>query len=230
MSHRLKPFLTVVVFLTLLPASAFAQLRFSIATEVSLLRNFSPHQKFWAFGQGVEGDFHFTKKNTLYAWIDYHTKGSFSNSFMAPAKSPGTSPEAFPYTVKGKWGMRQVSIGWKHYMKGSFNESSGWNLYGAAGFGLLFSKIQNSLETRLDTATYQLLPAPAMGAGNFKRLTLDLSLGVEYPVADGFFLYGDLRTCLPSSDDPSSYFHDQQRVPLPLMINAGLRILFGYDE
>jgi len=226
----LKKLFFIFNFLFFVQAIAFAQVRFSIATDVSVLRNFSPHQKFWAFGQGVEGDFHFTKKNTLYAWINYHTKGSFTNIFVADAKSSSTTPATINYEVKGKWGLRQVSIGWKHYFKGSFNEENSWNIYGAAGFGLLFSKVQNSLLTTIDTSLYALQPTPVFGNDEFKRLTVDLAIGTEYPLASGIFLYSDVRTSLPASDYPSPFFHDQKRIPLPVMLNVGIRVLFGYDE
>jgi hypothetical protein len=209
---------------------AFAQIRFSIATDASLLRNLSPQQKFWSFGQGVEADFHFSKKNTAYAWINYHTQGSFTNRFVATAKSPATTPPDILYTVKGKWSFRQVSLGWKHFFKGSFNEEQYLNFYGAAGFGLLFSKVANETSPMPDTSIYQLAQTPVIGSDEFKRLTFDLAAGAEYPLASGIFLYGDIKTSLPASGYPSPFFHNREKVPFPLSFNAGLRILFGYEE
>lgn len=209
--------------------TTFAQVRFSFATDASLLRNFSPRQKFWGFGQGVQTDFHFTKTETLYAWVNYHTAGKFSNQFVATAKSPATSPSAINYTVTGKWKFRQVSLGWKHYFKGAFNEEESWNLYGLAGLGLLFASAQNTLSSPLDTSLYS-PSGPAIGQDGFKRLTADLGIGAEYPLSAGFFIYSDLRTSLPASNYPSPFFHDQKHVPLPLMLAAGIRILFGYDD
>lgn len=220
----------IFAFLLFVQPVIFAQVRFSIATDVSVLHNFSPHQKFWSFGQGVEGDFHFSKKNTLYAWINYHTKGSFTNTFVANAKASSTAPAAINYEVKGKWGLRQVSVGWKRYFKGSFNEENNLTIYGTAGFGLLFSKVQNALLTVVDTSLYTIQPTPVFGNDEFKRLTIDLAIGTEYPLASGIFLYGDVRTSLPASDYPSPFFHDQKRIPLPVMLNIGIRVLFGYDE
>jgi len=210
--------------------TAFTQARFSIATDASLLRNFSPQQKFWSFGQGVEGDFHFSKKNTAYAWINYHTQGNFTNMFIAVAKTPATTPAQVSYNVTGKWQFRQVSLGWKHYFKGSFDAEQDFNLYGAAGFGLLFSKVSNIINSMPDTSVYQLAPTPVAGNDEFKRLTLDLAAGAEFPVAPGIFLYSDIRTSLPSSNYPSPFFHNQSRVPFPVMLNAGIRILFGFEE
>ena len=219
---KLTFFLTSVLF----TQTAFTQVAFSVATDVSLLRNFSPQQKFWSFGQGVEGNFHFSKKNTAYAWVNYHTKGSFQNNFIAIAKSPSTSPAQTPYTVKGKWQFRQVSLGWKHYFRGAFDAEEGFNLYGTAGFGLLFSKIENSIISLPDTSLYNLSPTPVTGSDEFKRLTLDLAAGVELPLGPGIFLYTDIRTSVPTSDYPSPLFHNQKHIPLPVMLNAGMRILF----
>jgi hypothetical protein len=103
-------------------------------------------------------------------------------------------------------------------------------MYGAAGFGLLFSKAENNLASPLNTALYTAAPEPVLGSGEFKRLTADFSLGLEYPLAPGIFLYSDLRTSIPTSDYPSPFFHNQKNVPLPLSLNAGIRILFGSDD
>lgn len=214
----------------LLCAAAMGQVRVSVATGVSVLRNFSPQQKFWSVGQGLEGDFHFSKKNTAYAWINYHTQGRFTNRFTAMAKSPATVPSAVSYDVRGKWRFREVSFGWKHYFKGGFREEQHVNFYGTAGFGLLFSKVTNEIVQLPDTSLYELAATPAAGSDEFKRLTIDLSAGAEYPVAPGIFVYGDVRTFLPASSYPSPFFHNEKRVPLPFMLNAGLRILFGFDE
>lgn len=210
--------------------TAMAQVRFSIATDISLLRNFSPRQKFWAFGQGVEADFHFSKKNSGYAWLNYHTQGAFTNRFTATADSLNTVPQTVGYDVKGKWRFRQVSLGLKHYFKGGYDVEDDWNIYGAVGFGLMFTRVQNELLTSVDTSLYSLAPAPVMGADDFKRLTLDLGIGAEYPLAAGIFLYGDVRTTLPTSDYPSPMLHDTRRVPLPVSGNAGIRILFSFGE
>ena len=77
-----------------------AKVRFSIATYISLLLNFSQRQKFWAFGQGVEADFHFSKKNSGYAWLNYHTQGAFTNRFTATADSLNTQVEAIADSAK----------------------------------------------------------------------------------------------------------------------------------
>jgi opacity protein-like surface antigen len=229
-SKGLKKRIIVIGLAIFVCQAAFAQVRFSIATDISLLRNFSPHQKFWAFGQGVESDFHFSKKNSGYAWLNYHTQGAFTNRFTATADSSFTVPQKLSYNLKGKWRFRQVSLGLKHYFKGGFDVENDWNIYGAIGFGLMFTRVENELLTPVDTSLYTLSPAPVIGTDDFKRLTLDLGMGAEYPLAAGIFLYGDVRTTLPASDYPSPLLHDTRRVPLPLSANAGIRILFSFGE
>ena len=69
-----------------------AQIRLSVGGDLSLMRNFSPGQKFWSLGETVQFNFHFNQKQSAYAWITYYTPGKFKNNFVAVAKSPGTSP------------------------------------------------------------------------------------------------------------------------------------------
>ena len=206
---------------------AVAQPRFSVAVGGSVIRNFSPDQKFWAFGQNVEGNLHFDSKNSLYGWINYYLNGGFTNSFTATAIDSTTIPQQVNYSVKGVWSYRQVSLGWRHYFVGAFNEDSQWNLYGEAGFGLAFPKLTNSFASNLDQVLYKPAAEPQIGSGSFKRLTFDLAAGVEYPAASGLFIYGDVKTSLPTSDYPSPYFHNPNQIPFPFLFNAGLRILFG---
>lgn len=221
-------FLIAVYLVCCIPAAA--QTPFSIVTDISVMRNFSPQQKFWALGQRVQGDFHFTTANALYASIQYHTKGSFRNTFMATADSLTTTPQSVSYTMEGSWRFRQVSIGWKRYWMGSSQNSNSSNLYSSLGFGLLFSKATNRLLTPVDTSLYQLAPSPVEGTDEFKRLTLDLALGMEQPVADYFYLFGEIRTSVPTSDYPSPLLHNQKKVPLPIILCFGLRLLFGTGE
>lgn len=205
---------------------ADAQVRFSIAPDISVMRNFSPDQKFWALGETVQGDFHFTKKETLYAWITFYTPGKFSNRFLATAKSQTTTPASIPFTASAKWRNNEVSVGWKHYFKGSFDAETGYSIYGTGGFGLMFTKVENSFAPVIDTVLYT-TPTKA-GNSEFYRLTIDLGAGVEFPLGANFFVYGDVRTWVPTSSYPSPYLHNTRNVPLPFMIGGGLRILFGY--
>lgn len=204
-------------------------MRFSIATDISVMRNFSPKQKFFAIGQTVQPLFHLSSKETVYAWLSYYSRGKFHNDFTATAKSPATVPQAKTFRVTGQWLSNEVSVGWKHYVKGSFDQSETWSLYTIAGFGLMFAKVENIFRPNIDTSVYQ-LAAPVPGLNSFNRLTLDLGLGLDYPVGGNFFIYADARTWIPMSDYPSPYLHSNKNVPLPVTISAGLRILFdmGY--
>ena len=193
------------------------------------MRNFSPKQKFWAIGQTIVSNFHFTKKESAYALFGYYSTGSFKNDFIATARSATTTPSLIVYNVEGKWRSQQVSMGWKHYFKGACDTETGFNVYGAAGFGLMFVRIENSFTPKVDTSAYDIQPAPLEGTNQFKRLTFDLGLGMEYPFAGNMYLYGELRTWLRSSNYPSAYLHSNKNVPLPIIISGGIRILFGYD-
>ncbi len=203
-----------------------AQTQVSLGTDVTILRNFSPAQKFFVFGQTIKGDFHFSKRETLYAALVYYSPGKFHNKFIATAKSPQTTPYLLGYNVRGEWRMREISVGWKHYFKGSFDEEKNWNLYGIAGFGLVFTRSVNTFV--IDSSRYFTPGAPVLGKGEFKRLTLDVGLGAEVPLGGNFFAYGEAKTWLRASNYPSPYLQFNKNVPLPAIITTGLRILFGY--
>lgn len=207
-------------------AAAFAQGGFfSLSNDFSVLRNFSPNQQFWSVGHTVQANFHLSDKYGPYAWISYYSPGRFENDFTARAKQPSTTPQTIGYRVGAKWNFRGVSVGWKQYFRGGFTNDSTWSLYGLAGFGLQFTRVQNSFIPDVDTTLYLVQP-PIAGNDGFKRLTLDLGAGVEYPLGGDIYLYGDLRTWIPTSGYPSPYLHDTRRVPLPLILAAGVRILF----
>jgi hypothetical protein len=198
---------------------------FSVGTDVSLLRNFSPQQKFWALGSTLSVNFHVAPKDGPYIWLSYFTPGRFTNTFTAVAKSPGTDPQIRNFVVGGKWNLRNVSVGWKHYLKGSFNEEYNWSLYGLAGLGLQFTKVQNDYKTAIDTALYT-TNAPASGLRNVYGWTADLGLGIEYPAAPDFYFFSDVRTWLPVGGKESPYFHRNEKTPFPFTIGVGFRILF----
>jgi hypothetical protein len=203
-----------------------AQIRSSFATDVSLLRNFSPRQKFWAVGQNVTADFHFNRKETGFVSFCYYSPGTFVNLFTAQAKSPATNPQKLDYKVSGRYRFREVSLGWKHYFKGSFDEEIKWNLYGLGAFGLMVSRSDNDVIS-VDSALYRIGP-PLEGVSSFFRLTIDLGLGVELPLGGNFFMYSELKTWIPTTDYPATSIHENKRLPMPLILNGGLRILFGY--
>jgi hypothetical protein len=214
------------VFLLLVCLYGQSQVRLSVATDLSLMRNFSPNQKFWSLGETVQFNFHFNKKQSAYAWIAYYTPGKFKNDFTAIANSSVTVPSTVPCKASARWRSNEVSLGWKHYFKGSFDAETGYNIYSIAGLGLMFTKVENAFTPAIDSALYS-TPTLA-GNSEFYRLTVDLGGGAEFPVGGNFFLYGDVRTWIPTTDYPSPYLHSNKNVPLPFMISGGMRILFGY--
>lgn len=202
------------------------QIRLSVAPDLSIMRNFSPKQKFWSLGQTVQFNFHFNSKQSAYAWITYYTPGKFKNNFTATSKSSGTIPSTIPFKAAAKWRNNEVSMGWKHYFKGSFDAEAGYNIYSLAGFGLMFTKVENIFSPAIDTSLYN--TPTHTGSSEFYRLTIDLGAGAEFPIGGNFFLYGDVRTWIPTTDYPSPFLHNNKNVPLPFMISGGMRILFGY--
>lgn len=216
----------VLIFLLLGCIYGHAQIRLSVAPDLSIMRNFSPNQKFWSVGQTVQFNFHFNPKQSAYAWINYYTPGKFKNSFTATSKSSGTTPSAIPFKASAKWRNNEVSLGWKHYFKGTYDAEAGYNIYSLAGFGLMFTKVENIFSQAIDTSLYN-TPTLA-GNSEFYRLTIDLGAGVEFPIRGNFFLYSDMRTWIPTTDYPSPFLHNNKNVPLPFIISGGMRILFGY--
>jgi hypothetical protein len=216
----------IAIFLLLSCIYGHAQIRISVAPDLSLMRNFSPKQKFWSLGQTIQFNFHFNAKQSAYAWLTYYTPGKFENNFNAIAKSQTTTPSVIPFKASAKWRNNEVSVGWKHYFKGSYDAEAGYNIYSTAGFGLMFTKVENVFAPAIDTSLYT---TPTLSENSeFYRLTIDLGTGVEFPIGGNFFLYSDVRTWIPTSDYPSPYLHNNKNVPLPFMISGGMRILFGY--
>jgi hypothetical protein len=197
----------------------------SIGTDASLLRNFNKQQKFWAFGQTVQANFHLSKKEAVYAWISYYTNGRFKNNFSATAKDPLSNLPQVPFTSYSSLRYREVSVGWKHYFIGAYDSENIWNFYGYAGFGLLLGKASNNFSETIDTTSYQ-INAPLAGEGNFKRLTLDAGIGSEFPIGTDIFIYTELRTWMPTTHYPSPYLYkDNYSVPAMAAVNLGIRIL-----
>ena len=213
------------MILSFSPWQINAQTAFSIATDLSLLHDFTKKQQFTSFGQTVQLNFHFTKKESLYTWIAYYINGKYQNDLTALPKFLSTTPPSVSYTSFSKIGYRQISVGWKHYFKGSFETEESHSIYGLAGFGLLFGRAENTFNKVIDTSKYRVPQMP--GNGQFKRLTFDVGLGVETLIGTGLYFYGELRTWLPASDYPSPYIYNND-APRVLLLNGGLRILFDY--
>jgi hypothetical protein len=198
--------------------------QFSLATDVSLLRSFKKEQRYWAVGQTVHFHFHLTPKDGIYAWIAYYSDGKFRNALTASAKSPATTPSQINYQNRAQLRFKHVSLGWKHYLKGTPSSEKHYNLYGYAGFGLMIGRIINTHSPVIDTAVY-IVPVFS-GKANFKRLTFDLGLGVEVPVGGDIYLYFEGRALVPTTDYPSKYLFVNKDAPFTGVANLGLRILF----
>jgi len=217
----------IAALFVLLSFTALSQ-QYSFVTDLSVLRNFSPNQKFWSIGQNFQANINISKKESAYIGFAYFRNGSFRNYFLTHARSSSTTPQDLPYKVTGTWGMREISLGWKHYFKGAYDAEEGWNLYGVAGFGFMYARVNNTYNTIIDTTLYMQPLAPASGNGKLNRLTFDLGLGYEYPMGGNFFIYGEGKTWLPASNYPSPYLHSNRKVPFPVIASLGIRILFGY--
>jgi hypothetical protein len=214
-----KPFRNVLIFFFLLSNSClFAQIKFSAATDVSILHNFDPQQKFTVIGQTI-----------LPQWLTYHANGKYENTLIAAAKSPATQPQTISFSNQSVMRLRQISFGFKRYIIGSFENLEKFNLYAAGGFGVMYGHASNTFSTYIDTALYTIQYNVVHGAGDFKRLTFDITGGVEFPVAYELFIFSEIRMYIPTTDYPSKYLLNNSHAPLLGSINLGIRIIFNAD-
>ena len=197
---------------------------FSIATDLGLQRNLKKEQRYWAVGQTVIAHFHITPKDGVYIWVAYFSTGKFNNNLSATAKSTTTNPQQVNYTNYAEMRFKHISIGWKHYLKGSAVTEDTWGLYAFAGFGLLPGRVINYHSVTIDTSQY-ILPVLS-GKANFKRLTLDLGLGWEVPLSETVFFYNEGRVWIPTTGYPSNHIFINRNAPMVATLNFGLRILF----
>jgi len=224
--HKLRLYNKIILAtLFLLPASmAFGQNRWSFSTDFDVLHNFKKQQHYWAVGQFVVINYHVTRKDGIYGWIGYHTDGKYKNELTAFAKSPLTNPQQVDYTNRGRMNFRELSFGWRHYLKGADDVEKGWGAYSLAGLGIMFGKITNVHSVIVDTATYNL---PVLsGTASFRRITLDLGLGIERPLGGDIFLYSEAKIFVPISSYPTQYLRISNYAPLTATLNVGVRILF----
>jgi hypothetical protein len=225
-----KSFSSALIFFFLLSSNClFAQVKFSAATDVSILHNFDPQQKFTVIGQTVLPQWHIDKKNTVYAWFTYHANGKYENTLIATAKSPPTQPQSISFSNQSVMRLRQISIGFKRYLVGSFNHLEKFNLYAASGFGVMYGNASNTFSTNIDTALYTIQYNVVHGKGDFKRLTFDITGGFEFPVSYEMYIYSEIRMYIPTTDYPSSYLMNNSHAPFLSSINLGIRILFDAD-
>ena len=212
--------------LSLSTGYAFTQpIRFSVATDLGIQRSFKKDQQFWAIGHTVHMHFNYNDHNGFYAWASYYTNGKFTNQLRATAKSTGTTPQQIDYANNAQMRFKQISLGWRHYLKGKINQDKTLNIYFYAGWGLMLGRIENSDSPTIDTTTY-LLPV-SRGKGNFKRLTFDIGLGWEWPIGSDVYFYNEGRVWLPTSNYPSKFLFINRKAPLVGSLNFGLRVLFN---
>jgi len=217
-----------ILFLLLLFVSevAFSQTRISASTDFMVLRSFKEDQRFWAIGQNIMADWHFTAKGGAYASLSYSSYGNFTNQLSATAKDSTTSPQQISFDNHAQIRFQQLSLGFKHYFVGTTDAEIKFNLYTITGLGLIFGRVTNKYSTSIDTSLYNAPVQPVNGSGHFKRLTLDLGLGWEVPLSGDFFLYVNGKVWIPTSDYPSKYLFVNDNAPLVGMVGLGIRILF----
>ena len=209
-----------------LSLTAFSQIGISGSTNLLVLRSFKEDQQFWAIGQDILVDWHFTNKGGAYASLSYSSNGNFTNQLSATAKAATTSPQQISFNNDAQLHVRQISLGFKHYFAGSTDAEGGWSLYSITGFGLMFGSVHNVYSTTIDTSLYNVPEQPVNGEGHFKRLTLDLGLGWEVPLSGDVYLYVNGKVWIPTSDYPSKYLFVNDNAPLVGMLGLGIRILF----
>ena len=216
--------ITITFFFVLLISTAFSQQGFSLATDISLQRNFKKEQLYWAVGHSTQTLFHLTPKDGIYVWFAYYSNGRFQNNVTADAKATITIPQKINYTNSARMRLKQFSIGWRKYLVGAADAEKKWNLYSYAGFGLLLGRVENIHSASIDTALYT-VPVQS-GNASFKRLTMDLGLGWEIPLGGDLFFYIDGKVWIPTTDYPSQYIFVNNNAPLAAMLCMGVRVLF----
>lgn len=211
-------------------ASLSAQVKFSVATDISMLHNFDGKQPFTVVGQTLHGLWHLDEKNTLYTWFTYHNNGKYNSSLFATARSITTQPQTISFTNNAEMRLRHFSIGLRRYLLGSFKNPEKFNLYGSAGFGLIIGTASNNFSLPVDTALYTVQNNIINGSGDFKRLSFDLAAGWEMPVAYEIFVFSEARIHVPTTDYPNNYLLKNSNAPFLGSINLGIRILFNNEQ
>jgi hypothetical protein len=219
-------FLLIFLFISF---NLVAQVKFSLATDLSILHNFDGKQKFTVVGQSVVPQWHFDKKTTMYAWFTYHANGKYKSNLQATARSSTTQPQSFSFTNNSEMRLRQLSVGVKKYFIGSYEKLEKFSLYGAAGFGLIIGTASNNFSTPVDTSRYLVQNNVVNGSGDFKRLTFDILGGLDFPVSYEVFVYTEIRMHIPTTNYPNSYLLKNSNAPFLAGFNIGIRVLFNAD-
>ncbi len=221
----MKLHLTAFVLFALLAGTGLqAQSGFSLASDFGVIRNFKSGQQYWAAGQAVLAQIHVNEKDGIYGMFAYYSHGKLKDNYRAPARLPLTVPAEIGFTNSGKLQTKNISVGYKRWLTGSAVAEKGWNSFATIGTGVILGRIENSFSAFIDTAFYT--PPVKAGKGNFKRITLDLSLGIEKPVGADIYLYSECRAFIPVSDYPSPYLPAGKYAPLTATLCLGVRILF----
>ena len=203
-----------------------AQIRFSMATDASILRSYQSTQKFWAFGQTVNANFHLTPVHGVYLFVSYYSPGEFVNQVKATARQPFTNPQQIDINNRAEINYKTISVGYKRYLKGNAYAEEKWNLYGYAGFGLIMANARNNYQMNLDTSVYEPPASPVNAEGRFQRLTIDIALGGELPIRGDLYLYLEGRSWILTSQYPTNLLLENKNAPKLFAANFGLRILF----
>ena len=219
-----KKVLILIAIIILNTTASSSQVPLSFSADLGIQHNFKKQQQYWAVGSHLQLCFHLTPRDGIYGWFGLHTNGKFANRLQATAKSTTTVPQVINYNDTSRMRFQHISIGWKKFIKGLPTNESGWNLYTSAGFGLMLGLVNNYSTARPDSLFYD-LPISG-GEGRFKRLTLDLGLGVDFPLAADVYAFGEGRVFIPTTDYPSKYIFINEKAPFIAWIGAGLRILF----
>jgi len=216
----------IFIWLSLLMTvhSGFTQPGFSFLTDLSVQHNFKKGQQYTVIGQTIQTNFNFTPKEAAYVWFAYYSNGKFEDKLTATARSLSTQPQQIAYTNQAKMRLKQISIGYKRYLIGNSDAETGINVYASAGFGLVLGRMQNAHSVSIDTSLYK-VPVYA-GEANFKRLTIDPGLGVERYLGADFYVYGEIRCWVPTTDYPSKFISQNENAPWTGMASIGMRIRF----
>lgn len=205
----------IFIWLSLLMTvhSGFTQPGFSFLTDLSVQHNFKKGQQYTVIGQTIQTNFNFTPKEAAYVWFAYYSNGKFEDKLTATARSLSTQPQQIAYTNQAKMRLKQISIGYKRYLIGNSDAETGINVYASAGFGLVLGRMQNAHSVSIDTSLYK-VPVYA-GEANFKRLTIDPGLGVERYLGADFYVYGEIKCWVPTTDYPSKFISQNENAPGP---------------
>jgi hypothetical protein len=217
-----KIILTVLTALSLFSAKA----QFSIGSDLSIVRQIGESKSFWGLAQSVQPSYGLTKKFLFYATLGYTSADKTTNRFTTNALADTITPKKINYSANTEWRTRQFATGIKYYFKGSYDNEEGLNVYGMAGIGVMSIKLTTDYTAGIDTSNYQSFP-PYPGEGTVNKLSFDSGLGIEGPLGGNFFWYTEAKAWIPTDKVTSPYLLGSNKV-MPIMVGAGLRVLFGH--